>query len=219
VKAIYGTILGGPVYPKPFDLVAPANAGAITFPPVSFRWRSSPDPNGDAVTYRIRIVKASVDSLIFDSTTADTTMSFPGYLGPSTTYRWYVTASDPAGHVRESRDRYTFVTGSTTGVEITPPASGVVLYPNRPNPVRSTTQIPFAIAASSGFARVTLRIFDASGRLVRTLLESDAETLPAVRLTSWDGRDEKGRRVGSGIYYYRLTVSGKDVSRRMVVLR
>ncbi len=219
VTAIYGTVLGGPIYPKPFDLVAPANAGAIAFPPVSFRWRRSRDPNGDAVTYRIQIVKTSVDSLIFDATTTDTTMTFPGYLGPSTTYRWYVTASDPAGHARESRDRYTFVTGASTGVKITPPASGVVLYPNYPNPVRSTTQIPFAIGAPSRVARVTLRIFDASGRLVRTLLESDAETVPAARLTSWDGRDEKGRRVGSGIYYYRLTVSGKDVSRRMVVLR
>ncbi len=220
VTAIYGTILGGPVYPKPFDLVGPPNAGAVTFLPVTFRWRRSPDPNGDVVTYRIRILKASaVDSLIFDSTTIDTTMSFPGYLGPSTTYRWYVTASDPAGHVRESRDRYTFITGASTGVEITPPASGVVLYPNRPNPVRSSTKIPFAIGAPSGVARATLRIFDASGRLVRTLLENEAETLPAVRLTTWDGRDEKGRRVGSGIYYYRLTVSGKDVSRRMVVLR
>ena len=35
----------------------------------------------------------------------------------------------------------------------------------------------------------------------------------------WDGKNEKGQRVGSGIYYYRLTVSGRDTSRRMVVLR
>jgi hypothetical protein len=35
----------------------------------------------------------------------------------------------------------------------------------------------------------------------------------------WDGTDEKGHRVGSGIYYYRLTVAGKNYSRRMVVIR
>jgi len=107
-------------------------------------------------------------------------------------------------------------------VDITPPAAGVVLYPNRPNPVRSSTRIPFAIGADSptGTARVTLRIFDASGRLVRTLLDGVAETTPAVRVPTWDGRDEKGQRVGSGIYYYRLTVAGtKELSRRMVVLR
>jgi len=221
VTAIYGTLLGGPVFPKPFSLVFPANAGAVTFPPYNFRWRRSQDPNGDPVTYRIRILKTPADSLVFEATTTDTAMIFPGYLGPSTTYRWYVSASDPASHARESRERFTFVTGATTSVNITPPPAGVVLYPNRPNPVRSSTRIPFAIGADSpsGTARVTLRIFDASGRLVRTLLDGE-ETIPAVRLPAWDGRDEKGHRVGSGIYYYRLTVAGKkDLSRRMVVLR
>jgi hypothetical protein len=222
VTAIYGTPLGGPVFPKPFSLLFPANAGAVTFPPYNFRWRRSPDPNGDPVTYRIQIFKTPMDSLVFETTTTDTTMTFPGYLGPSTTYRWFVSASDPGSHARESRDRFTFITGATTSVDITPPPVGVVLYANRPNPVRSSTRIPFAIGANSpsGTARVTLRIFDAMGRLVRTLLESQAETTPAVRLTTWDGLDEKGHRVGSGIYYYRLTVSGeKDLSRRMVVLR
>jgi len=132
-----------------------------------------------------------------------------------------VSASDPANHARESRERFTFVTSSTTGVEITPPASGVVLYPNRPNPVQSSTLIPFGIAASpqAGSTRVTLRIFDAAGRLVRTLLDNEPNALPVARLQAWDGRDKKGRRVSSGIYYYRLTAAGKDLSRRMVVLR
>jgi len=192
----------------------------VTFPPFNFRWRRSPDPNGDAVTYRLQIFKTPSDSVVFDATTTDTAMTFPGYLGPSTTYRWFVSASDPGGHVRESRDRYTFVTGATTSVDITPPASGVVLYPNRPNPVRSSTRIPFAIGASpTSTAEVTLRIYSAAGRLVRTLVENEADVVPVVRLVSWDGRDEKGQRVGSGIYYYRLTVAGKDVSRRLVVLR
>ena len=174
------------------------------------------------MTYHLRILIPPADTLLYDASTTDSMMASPGYLlRPSTTYKWYVTASDPAGHVRESRDRYTFITGATTGVDITPPASGVVLYPNRPNPVRASTRIPFAIGPvnGAGSARVTLRIFDASGRLVRTLLDNEADALPAVRLQTWDGRDEKGHRVGSGIYYYRLTVSGQETSRSMVVLR
>ncbi len=221
VTAIYGTPLGGPVYPKPFNLVFPPNAATVTFPPYNFRWRRSPDPNGDPVTYRIQILRSAGDSLIFDATTTDTAMIYPGYLGPTTTYQWFVSASDPASHARESRDRYTFITGATTSVDITPPASGVVLYPNRPNPLKTSTLIPFAIGANptSGTAQVTLRIFNAAGRLVRTLTENEADQVPVVRLAPWDGRDEKGQRVGSGIYYYRLTVSGKVFSRRMVVLR
>jgi len=221
VAAIYSSPLGGPVYPKPFNLTFPVNNGVVTSPPFVFRWRGTVDPNGDALTYRIKILKAPSDSSVFDAMTTDTSITFPGYLGPSTTYRWYVNANDPAGHPRESRDRFTFVTSSTTGVELSPPAAGVVLYPNRPNPLRSSTLIPFGIAASSqgAVARVTLRIFDAAGRLVRTLLDNEATALPVARFEAWDGLDEKGRRVGSGIYYYRLTAAGKDLSRRMVVLR
>ena len=221
VAAIYSSPLGGPVYPKPFDLAFPVNGGTITSPPFLFRWRRTVDPNGDAVTYRIKILKAPSDSSVFDATTTDTTITFPGYLGPSTTYRWYVSASDPASHGRESRERFTFVTSSTTGVVLSPPASGVVLYPNRPNPVQSSTLIPFAIAASSanGMTLVTLRIYDAAGHLVRTLLENEPTAVPLARFEAWDGRDKKGRRVSSGIYYYRLTAAGKDLSKRMVVLR
>jgi hypothetical protein len=194
----------------------------VTFAPYNFRWRRTSDPNGDALTYRVRILKAPLDSLVFDATTTDTTITFPGYLGPSTTYRWWVSAIDPASHERESRERFTFVTSSSSGVDITPPpAPGVVLYPSRPNPVQSSALIPFAITGASqgDVARVTLRIFNATGRLVRTLVRDEAEVLPAVRVARWDGKDEKGQRVSSGIYYYRLTVSGRDVSRRMVVLR
>jgi hypothetical protein len=219
VKAIYGTILGGPVFPKPFSLISPGNGTAIGSPPFLFRWRSAPDPNGDVVTYRLRIIHQASATTVFDATTSDTTLTFPGYLSPGAKYLWYVSASDPAGHERESRDRYILGVGSSTGVEVTPPAAGFTLYPNRPNPLRAATRIPFAIGPNaSGTAHVTLRVYDAMGRLVRTLAD-ETEALPAVRFQDWDGRDEKGHRVGSGIYYYRLTVSGKEVSRRMVVLR
>jgi flagellar hook assembly protein FlgD len=96
----------------------------------------------------------------------------------------------------------------------------VVLYPNRPNPLQTSTRIPFAILGQPGEGvRVTLQIFDAAGRLVRTLLHDEPSALPTSRLEDWDGRDGKGHRVGSGIYYYRLTAAGREVSRRMVVLR
>jgi subtilisin family serine protease len=222
VNAIYNTVLGPPVYPKPFNLHFPANAATTPSSNFNFRWARTPDPNGDPVTYRLRILVPPADTLLYDASTTDTMMASPGsLLRPGILYKWFVSASDPQGHERESRDRYLFTTGNTTGVDITPPASGVVLYPNRPNPVRASTRIPFAIGPvnGAGSARVTLRIFDPLGRLVRTLIDNEADALPAVRLQTWDGNDEKGHRVGSGIYYYRLTVSGKEVSRAMVVLR
>jgi len=223
VKAIYGTTLGGPIYPKPFNLVAPTNNSAVTTTPVLFRWRRSVDPNGDPVTYHLILTRTSPDSVVYDIPTTDTTYSFPGYLGPSKTYRWTVTARDPGNHVRPSRDQFQFQTGASTDVTVAETAPGVrvALYPNRPNPVSSSTLIPFAIAngSATGMVDVTLRIFDANGRLVRTLLNGICEGYPATSFSKWDGKDQNGRRVSSGIYYYRLTAAGQEYTRRMAVLR
>ncbi len=224
VQAIYSSPLGGPVFPKPFDLLLPANNAAVTTLPALFKWRRSRDPLGGPLTYRITIRKVMLpaDSTVYTFATTDTALSYPGYLGPSNTYEWVVTAQDLGTHVRECRSRFLFLTGASTGVSETPPlAPQVILYQNRPNPVRGVTQIPFAVSGGtgSGIAAVTLRIYDTSGRLVRTLAENETRAVPTMSLKTWDGTDEKGRRVGSGIYYYRLTVAEKDYSRRMVLIR
>jgi len=68
---------------------------------------------------------------------------------------------------------------------------------------------------------VTLRIFSASGRLARTLVSIDA--LPAGRYwVRWDGRDDAGSLMGSGVYFARLTVAGANPfakTRRMLLVR
>jgi hypothetical protein len=82
------------------------------------------------------------------------------------------------------------------------PASSA-LHANAPNPFRAATTFRFDVA-SPGPA--TVRVYAASGRLVRTLL---AAPLPAGRfLAGWDGRDDRGAQAPSGVYFVRLTVSG-----------
>jgi hypothetical protein len=67
----------------------------------------------------------------------------------------------------------------------------------------------------SGSAR--LRVFDPSGRLVRTLVDA---TLPAgAHVTSWDGRDAAGRLVPSGVYFYELRSSGERATRQISWIR
>ena len=60
-----------------------------------------------------------------------------------------------------------------------------------------------------------LRVFDASGRLVRTLV--DATQASGVYRARWNGKNDRGRGVASGRYFYRLTV-GKTVQTRGMVL-
>ena len=92
------------------------------------------------------------------------------------------------------------------------------LHPNSPNPFHPATAIGFDVATD---ARVTLRIFSASGRLARTLVSIDG--LPAGRYrTRWDGRDDAGRLMGSGVYFAQLTVAGAapfTATRRMLLVR
>jgi flagellar hook assembly protein FlgD len=65
--------------------------------------------------------------------------------------------------------------------------------------------------------RVRLVIYDLRGRLVRTLI--DEERGPGRYAVHWDGRDDRGTRVGSGVYLYRLQVAAFVETRKMVVVR
>ena len=63
-----------------------------------------------------------------------------------------------------------------------------------------------------------LEIYAPTGRLIRTLL--DAVELPTGRHEAvWRGRDDAGREVASGVYYYRLRTSERDVTRSLVLIR
>ncbi len=93
------------------------------------------------------------------------------------------------------------------------------LLPNFPNPFNPETWIPFKLARESD---VRIEIYDLSGRLVRRL---NLGHLKAGYYTSretaarWDGRNERGERVASGVYIYQLRADGKTLSRKMVVLK
>jgi hypothetical protein len=84
-----------------------------------------------------------------------------------------------------------------------------------PNPFSSATTFSFDLPAGSRGARV--HVYDAAGRLVRTL-EASAAAAGANRVT-WDGRDGQRRRVASGVYLYRLDAAGESVTKKVVVLR
>jgi hypothetical protein len=90
---------------------------------------------------------------------------------------------------------------------------GLVLRQNSPNPFRSRTSIGFTLPASG---RVTLRIYDASGRLVRELL--DQRLSRDDHNIIWNGRDEHGRAAAAGIYWYRLSFGGETVAKRLILL-
>ena len=93
------------------------------------------------------------------------------------------------------------------------PAAPHRLLQNAPNPCNPTTVIPFDMPAP---AAVRLRLFDVAGRPVRTLVRDAQAGRNAV---TWDGTDDAGRPVGTGIYVYRLEAPGFTAARRLALVR
>ena len=94
------------------------------------------------------------------------------------------------------------------------PVSAIELHQNHPNPFNPSTEIPFSLERGSHAA---LRIYDAAGRHVVTLLDGMVDAGP--NSVGWDGRDGKGKAVHSGVYFYRLESPGAQQTRKMLLLK
>jgi hypothetical protein len=95
------------------------------------------------------------------------------------------------------------------------PQSGVMtatLGRNSPNPFGGATTIRFALPAAGP---VDLAVYDLAGRLVRRLARG--EHAAGEHFVTWNGADEGGRRVAAGVYFYRLTATGRTATKTMVL--
>jgi hypothetical protein len=109
-------------------------------------------------------------------------------------------------------------------VSVTDPFIGVgedglpkrfALYHCVPNPFNPSTVIRYDVPAGGG--RVTLQIFDVSGRLIATLV--DDVQMAGTKEVSWDGTDRRGRRVATGVYFYRMAAGEFVQTRKMVLMK
>ncbi len=94
------------------------------------------------------------------------------------------------------------------------------LAQNYPNPFNPTTLIRYTVPDRDREERprhTTLKVYNILGQLVRTLV--DGEQAPGYYSVRWDGRDNLGKDVSSGIYFYRLKAGEFVKTRKMVVLR
>lgn len=130
--------------------------------------------------------------------------------------------SIPFDHNQDFQVAAAFASSRTSGVnEInytvsndSSPDESIVLEQNDPNPFSNATKIEFRVASD---VDAKIVIYDVGGALIRTLLESTLEA--GVHITEWDGKDDSGRIVDSGVYYYRLYAGIYSVTRKMVFLK
>jgi hypothetical protein len=107
------------------------------------------------------------------------------------------------------------VCGSAVGAGDEPSLpTETALYQNEPNPFNPVTSIRFDLAQNGA---VELRIFDVKGRLVRTLLD---RSLPrGWHLAQWDGTNDRGQSVASGVYFLRMSTAQKVQTRKLILLK
>ncbi|MFC1573129.1 FlgD immunoglobulin-like domain containing protein [Candidatus Eisenbacteria bacterium] len=87
------------------------------------------------------------------------------------------------------------------------------LFQNQPNPFSPETRIEFDLPQAGP---VELAIYSVNGRLIRTLLREDRTA--GSHSATWDGNDDAGVKVSSGVYFYGLTAPGVNESRQMILL-
>ncbi|MFO7653113.1 MAG: FlgD immunoglobulin-like domain containing protein, partial [Candidatus Krumholzibacteriia bacterium] len=95
-----------------------------------------------------------------------------------------------------------------------PPLAAARLHGARPNPFNPRTTVVFELARG---ADVSLRIFDLRGRLVRRLHQGPLAAGRHELL--WNGRDDAGRELGSGVYLFRLEGAGEPATGRCALVR
>jgi hypothetical protein len=99
------------------------------------------------------------------------------------------------------------------GGDVTP--AMFALSRNYPNPFGRKTTISYDVPAGGG--HVTIRIYDAAGRLVRTLV--DGPETPGRKVAVWDGCGNKGQKAAAGVYFYHMTAPGFAKTRRMIIVK
>lgn len=89
-----------------------------------------------------------------------------------------------------------------------------LLHSPIPNPFRNNLTIQYQLAQPS---KVSLSVYDVQGRLIRTLIKATCE--PGIYQEIWDAKDDNGRKVSTGIYFYQLETDDVSDTKKVVLMR
>jgi len=206
--------------PGPFDLAAPADGFIAAEDTIMLSWFHSANVDTfmhkDVIGYAVFFGRQgrALDSL---TTVTDTTFM---YIHPADSadgiYEWRIKAIDVYLESVWSTSKRTIDIVIQTDV---PPVLDAVpetfaLYQNYPNPFNPATVIAYDLPVA---ARVELTIYNIRGSRVATLVNTE-QAAGSFRVV-WDGRNQAGRFVSSGIYIYRIRAEQFTMTRKMLFVR
>lgn len=210
-----GSFLSDPAWGYSVDDIAPAPPGGLIAAAgpgvVSLSW--SPTDADDLAYYAV--YRDTVEGfepgtpIGFSAGEAYDDTDPPG-AGPL----WYrVSAVDAHGNEGDPSQSASPLGAGAEGVLST----AFVLGPAVPNPFNPVTEISYWVPSWAAGTRRALVVYDVTGRRVRTLV--DGPSAPGHQTAVWDGRDDSGAAVSSGVYLYRLEAEGFRAERKMALLK
>ncbi len=209
-----GFVLLGGIVPV---AVLEAAASAVS-DGIRLEWRGHPEATAARYLVYRRLAEGAEDPGDPDPSRSELVSGAGDFLGPGphsfldaevASEAWYaylIVRIDPDGAVSYSHPLLIQAPQITARLQLRRPM---------PTPFAERTTIRFSVPAPGG--RVELALFDLSGRRVRVLW--DAPSVPGSHAVVWDGRDDGGRRVASGIYFARLAHRGEERTARVVRLK
>ncbi|MCK9426826.1 MAG: fibronectin type III domain-containing protein [Ignavibacteriaceae bacterium] len=136
-------------------------------------------------------------------------------LSSSQEYYWRVRSVNEKGESSAYSEAGRFVVNATTAVEdqtVLPTA--FALSQNYPNPFNPTTQISYALPQNS---YVSIKVYDMLGREVKTLLNN--EVLAGNHSVTWNGDDNNGMKVVSGVYLYKINAGDFVKTMKLILMK
>ena len=221
------TFVGAPWTNQLSTTAAPSAAleeGAWAFV-VSGRLESERNLNGYLVTAQNLRTSATMTGSVRDGyfavANADLSRQSIVKVGDS----FEVTVTDTTGEIASEEFIFTVTPESLANAVLPVRLDGVgmpkqtLLLQNYPNPFNPETWIPYHLSEA---APVTLAIYDATGQRIRTFslgIQATGFYQSRSRAAYWDGRNNLGERVSSGVYFYQLSTPSEHQIKRMVIVK
>ncbi len=192
--------------------LAPANIAAKSSSQgISLTWDPPTQRDNDVLKYAVyRDVAANFTPTIPLATVNQATTYLDASITMGTSYYYKIVAIDNSGNVGPFSAEISLKATNVEAVDGLP--TEFALRQNYPNPFNPSTQINFSLPSQ---ASVKIAIYNVAGELVRTLINDDMSA-GNYRIT-WNGMDNNGRTISSGVYIYRMQ-AGKFVSARKMLL-
>ena len=202
-------IIGAPFRPEG----APGSGAAYSFVSVDGKWEEkekiTPDDAGQKINYGLWVAMSG-NMVIVSSYAAPNEGGAEKGIGT-------------AAYVYNSVDDFGVFPYSVkpSGLNLTTfgKVKHTALFQNFPNPFNPETWMPYRLATDSP---VTFRIYDVQGQLMRELdlgARKAADYLTRESAAYWDGRNQFGETVSSGVYFYTLKAGSYEATRRMLILK